>query len=61
MNNDQVMKLAEEIRRDPLRFERYRVGAGAPLFHADTSREKLLRAGNQWARPAPARENACGL
>lgn len=57
MNKETVLKLAEEIRRDPLRFERYRVGAGAPLFHADTSREKLLRAGNQWGKTrAGARE-----
>lgn len=57
MTNDPVQKLAEEIRRDPLRFERYRVGAGAPLFHADTAKEKLLRAGNQWGKTrAGARE-----
>lgn len=57
MTNDPVQKLAEEIRRDPLRFERYRVGAAAPLFHADTSREKILRAGNQWGKTrAGARE-----
>jgi phage terminase large subunit-like protein len=57
MDNETVLKLAEEIRRDPLRFERYRVGAGAPMFHADTSREKILRAGNQWGKTrAGARE-----
>ncbi len=57
MNKNETLRLAEEMRRDPLRFERYRVGAGAPLFHADTSREKLLRAGNQWGKTrAGARE-----
>ena len=57
MNKDKTLRLAEEMRRDPLRFEKYRVGAGAPLFHADTSREKLLRAGNQWGKTrAGARE-----
>ena len=57
MDNETVLKLAEEIRRDPLRFERYRVGAGTPMFHADTSREKLLRAGNQFGKTrAGARE-----
>lgn len=55
--NEDVLRLADEIRRDPLRFERYRVGAGAPLFHADPSKEKLLRAGNQWGKTrAGARE-----
>jgi len=53
---DEIL-LAEAIRRDPLRFERYRCGDGAPLFHADPSREKLLRAGNQWGKTrAGARE-----
>lgn len=50
-------RLAEEIIRDPLRFERFRCGEGSPLFHSDTSREKLLRAGNQWGKTrAGARE-----
>ena len=47
---DLNLKFAREIQRDPLRFERYRVGAGAPVFHADPSREKILRAGNQWGK-----------
>lgn len=52
-----VIKLAEAMRRDPLRFEKYMVGAGAPLFHSDTSRERILRAGNQWGKTrAGARE-----
>ena len=57
MTHPDVLKLAEEIRRDPLRFERYRVGAATPLFHADPSKEKLLRAGNQAGKTrAGARE-----
>ena len=49
--------LAQEMVRDPLRFEKYRTGSGSPAFHADTSREKLLRAGNQWGKTrAGARE-----
>ena len=57
MTNEKVLELAEEIRRDPLRFERYRVGDGAPIFHSDPAREKLLRAGNQWGKTrAGARE-----
>jgi len=52
-----AVALAEAVRLDPLRFERYRTGAGAPLFHADPSREKILRAGNQWGKTrAGARE-----
>jgi len=57
MTRNKTVQLAEEIRRDPLRFERYRVGTGAPAFHSDTAREKLLRAGNQWGKTrAGARE-----
>jgi len=52
-----LLDLAEQINRDPLRFERYRCGDGSPSFHADQSREKLLRAGNQWGKTrAGARE-----
>ena len=37
MTTDHVLKLAEAIQRDPLRFERYRLGAATPAFHADSS------------------------
>jgi hypothetical protein len=48
---------AEALQRDPLRFERFRCGASAPLFHSDKAREKMLLAGNQWGKTrAGARE-----
>ena len=51
------LELAEAMTLDPLRFERFRCGEGAPLFHSDPAREKLLRAGNQWGKTrAGARE-----
>ena len=55
------IKLAEALARDPLRFERFKTGDGAPLFHSDPSRERLLRAGNQWGKSRSGSREALWL
>ena len=57
MNDEKIRQLAEALIRDPLAFEKYRCGKGAPAFHSDPAKVKILRAGNQWGKTrAGARE-----